>query len=192
MGLDGELLRISASVSDPLVGQIRYQWWQDQLEALIASPYETLPGDADLLKLVYIQDGLTADQIAGLISAREDGHLDTGLLAKGHAELLSLLARKEDASAHAELIEHLASIYALTDGKGIPVGLGSNLTQAAQKLERLSDTFWPLVSAFSLAPDWLSGRQRSALIKRWNILTMFLAGEDALAKRLLQLADQAG
>tara|TARA_B100000678_G_scaffold150315_2_gene125331 strand:- start:34186 stop:34896 length:711 start_codon:yes stop_codon:yes gene_type:complete len=192
LGLDGELLRIMASVSDPLVGQIRYQWWQDQLEALIANPDETLPGDADLLKLVFRQSGLTQDQIADLISAREDGHLDTGVLAKGHAVLLSLLAGQENETVHAELIEQLAKVYSLTDGKGIPEGLESNLTQAAHNLHRLSDKFWPLVSAFALAPDWLSGRQRSAVMKRWKILRMFLAGEDSLAKRFLQMADQAG
>lgn len=111
----------------------------------------------------------TLSRLIDLISAREDGHLDTGVLAKGHAVLLSLLAGQENETVHAELIEQLAKVYSLTDGKGIPEGLESNLTQAAHNLHRLSDKFWPLVSAFALAPDWLSGRQRSAVMKRWKI-----------------------
>lgn len=65
----GELLRVHDIVSDPMVGQIRLQWWHDTLQRLARGDKSGHPV-ADALGRAMRRHGLPAELLEALIEAR--------------------------------------------------------------------------------------------------------------------------
>ncbi|MCB1520890.1 MAG: squalene/phytoene synthase family protein [Hyphomicrobiaceae bacterium] len=66
---EGELARIPASVTEPMMGEIRLQWWRDQIEDMAPGRVSGHPV-ADALVDVVSRHGLSRDQIQASIDAR--------------------------------------------------------------------------------------------------------------------------
>jgi 15-cis-phytoene synthase len=99
---DAELARIPATVSEPMLGEIRLQWWRDALAPLLTDAGRTTPSLArtghpladefvELARARKLPGGL----IHGLIDARSTDLSDTPLRDEG--ELLSHLAKTDGA-----------------------------------------------------------------------------------------------
>jgi phytoene synthase len=65
----GELARIPALVSEPMMGEIRLQWWRDALDTLRAGDVTGNPV-ADALGRAIVRHALPAELLQGLIEAR--------------------------------------------------------------------------------------------------------------------------
>lgn len=95
----GEMRKISATVSDPVIAQIRFQWWRDALaaEAATGNPL------ADGLAAVVKQRGIASDLLQSIIDDEEEIKLASEL----QTERLTARTRRETAAF--EAVEHLTT-----------------------------------------------------------------------------------
>lgn len=193
---DAELARIPAAVSEPLIGEIRLQWWRDALASLLTDAGRSEHADgaatghpiADALLLLARRRRLPAGLIHGLIDARSTELSDAPLrditelrsyLDKTDAALASLIAcilaagtpaagRREEINAH-------------TRAAGRAVGLTRlcrrllSLQPQAEMLVPLS--LWPIEDRHAHAGDA-------------GTLERFAAGRNRAAGLLLDLVDE--
>lgn len=192
LALDGELLRISQAVTEPTMGQIRFQWWIDQLDAYRNDSDVRLVGDAFLIRMA-MRDASDPvfDAMSELMDRREIFFLKEIGPAKSHTALFKLLNAMASGSEH--YVDRLsalqASLYAVLDGESIEP---DRVTELANMLADTPEKCWPILCVFALTGDWARGERRSAFRRRWRILQSFLSGEDKLAKRLRALASSPG
>ena len=66
----GDTARIAATASEPLIGEIRLQWWRDVLEPGPAEGEATGNPVADALREAIARHGLPAEPFAKLLDAR--------------------------------------------------------------------------------------------------------------------------
>ncbi|MAK61830.1 MAG: hypothetical protein CMK09_12695 [Ponticaulis sp.] len=192
LALDGELLRIASMVTEPAIGQIRYQWWLDQLDRVEQSPEAELPGDAFLLSLICLPDekGGLIRHVRALIDAREGVFLSELDKAAGHERLFHvLLSVVKPEFSSGDLSHQLGSLYSLTDGASAS---SETLKALAEDLAHLPEDIWPIVCVFALIPEWARQRQTSPIRKRWIIWKSFVSGEKSLGKKLVRLARNWG
>lgn len=194
LGFDGELLRIAASVSEPMIGQIRYQWWSDQLETLAVTPPDQLQSEAMLLKPFLDRNTKSLSAVLDqLVASREQAFLNlkNGTIAFDHGKLFSALliglGEKDFARSHGDT---LGALYAFTDVKEHHHASTDQLREFAEVVVSCPERVWPLLSIFNLLPDWLSRKPTTGLAKRWKVWTGFIAGEARLQQKVLALADR--
>ncbi|MBC7103419.1 MAG: squalene/phytoene synthase family protein [Parvibaculum sp.] len=117
-----EIARVAETVSEPMMGHIRLQWWRETLEGL---PRGETRGHAAAIAL-HEADVFSPDSLSGLVDARERdlsedvfedmGQLETYAEATSSA-LMHLAAGAldaEKAEAAGEAIRHAGIAYALT------------------------------------------------------------------------------
>lgn len=117
-----EIARVAETVSEPMMGHIRLQWWRETLEGL---PRGETRGHAAAVAL-HEADAFATGALAGLADARErdlseDVFEDMGAL-EAYAEATSTSVMRlaaqaidaEKAEAAAEAIRHAGIAYALT------------------------------------------------------------------------------
>ena len=179
---DAELARIPATVTDPLIGEIRLQWWRDALAPLLRSAlggtrqrppagHRTGHPVADDLFEVVDRRRLSAGLLHGMIDARSTELSDAPLadeaqlmayIAKTDAALLQLTARVLDGNDPPASLD-----TGMTDAAGRTIGLvrlARRLLLHAKGAEILvPSTLWPLADrAGNGPPTGLSARQRAA------------------------------
>ena len=192
LALDGELLRISQAVTEPTMGQIRFQWWIDQLEAYRNDTNVRLVGDAFLIRMAMRDaSDVVFDAMSELMDRREQFFLKEIGPAESHTALFELLNVIATDSEHDtdQLSALQASLYAVLDGEKVEP---DRVTEFADMLADTPESCWPILCVFALTGDWARGERRSAFRRRWRVLQSFLAGEDKLAKRLRTLASSIG
>lgn len=192
LALDGELLRISQAVTEPTMGQIRFQWWIDQLDAYRNDNNVRLVGDAFLIRMAMRDTSdLVFDAISELMDRREMFFLKEIGLAESHTalfKLLNVIATGSECDAD-RLSALQASLYAVLDGEALEP---DRVKELADMLADTPEKVWPILCVFALTGDWVHGERRSAFARRWRILQSFLSGEQKLAKRLRALASSLG
>lgn len=163
---DAEMARIPLSVSEPLMGEIRLQWWRDALSPLLtdagrapSSPTRIGHPLADAIVALTHRARLPAGLIHGLIDARSTDLDDTPL--RDNAELWSYIA-KTDAAVLALAARVLASAAPLNfDGIVAAAGRAIGLTRVGRRLsggDRNAEmlvplTIWPLDDRHTHAGD---------------------------------------
>lgn len=190
LAIDSELLRIASVVTEPTMGQIRYQWWLDQLESYRAHNTASLAGDSFLIALTLGDDAeVLAPLLEKLIESREALFLSENSHSESHQPLFELLntISAEFHDVDSGLSDLQAKLYAVLDSSEIDA---QDVRAMAEAVLRAPEACWPVLSTFVLLPDWLKGRQRSPLGRRWKVLSCFLKGEKPLARDLLSLSDK--
>lgn len=189
LALDGELLRISSAVTEPTMGQIRFQWWMDQLDGYDADRSKVLGGDAFLIALAFDDaDANLFEMARQWMESREKqflGEIGPRAGSEPLFRLLNGLVGKEGSAT--ELSLYQASVYSLLDGEELT---SDALIGLANALDGIKDEYWPIASVFATTGDWVQGKIRSPLGRRLLVLKSFLQGEAALANRLCKLASE--
>lgn len=125
----GEIARIPAYVNDPMMGEIRLQWWRDVIQAPSDSPPSGHP-IADALRAAVDRHGLPHNLLIGFIDAQAFG-LDDGPLADDQM-LGAQLAKTEGALFELALRilgRHDETARALASAAGRAYGLARLLVE---------------------------------------------------------------
>ncbi|MGE8943511.1 phytoene/squalene synthase family protein [Leptospira interrogans] len=125
----GEIARIPAYVHEPMMGEIRLQWWRDAILAPSDSPPSGHP-IADALRAAIDRHGLPQNLLIGFIDAQAFG-LDDGPIADGHM-LMTQLAKTEGALFELALMvlgRHDATARAAALAAGRAYGLARLLVE---------------------------------------------------------------
>lgn len=123
---NAELDHIPAVVSEPMVGQIRLQWWRDAID--LASP-DTKTGNpiADALSASIAEHGLSKERLIGMIDARIPE-----ILGEPPADIQALRASLRESSG---AVFELAA--AMLGGKGELIGKAAEQAGLAYGLTRI-------------------------------------------------------
>jgi len=120
---NGEIARVRESVSEPMLGQIRLQWWRESIDEIYAGRarrHEVVEPLAEAIR----SHGFTRDYFDRLIDARErdldDAPPDDLAAFEAYAEesaaplvSLALEAVGDDAAGLADLARHIGTAWAL-------------------------------------------------------------------------------
>lgn len=190
LGVSGELLTIPLQVSEPSLGQIRFQWWRDLCSDRSGSGFARFPGSAVMLSPL-LGAGHSAFVIQ-LINACEDAFLDGSGYYAAHSAMMRLLWRIVGDPENDGLMNSLGHLYAIPDKSGAERadGVVASLKSVADYLDQPAGDDWSLICAFTLITDWVSDCRASPIERRWRIWRSFLAGEKALARQCAKLAEE--
>ena len=86
----GEIARIPALVSEPMMGEIRLQWWREALDTLRAGRITGNPV-ADALGRAIVRHALPDDLLRGLIDARAQEFSPEHLRERGLSEYIDAI-----------------------------------------------------------------------------------------------------
>ncbi|MEM9054186.1 MAG: squalene/phytoene synthase family protein [Pseudomonadota bacterium] len=163
-----ELARVRVAVSDPTMGQIRFQWWRDALEELAKGE----PRQHDVVLALELQIAGGAYEIAALqelVVQHETAFLaqDRGLEPEA---MLAAIAARVLVPMHScgELIRSIAPAWAQLR-RGETVEIGVVVTSIPANLR-------PALAHFRLRRAWSAGRQPGRMGKRASILLAMLTG----------------
>jgi 15-cis-phytoene synthase len=163
---DAEMARIPRSVNEPMMGEIRLQWWRDALSPLLTDTGRALTSPtrighplADAVVALTHRTRLPAGLIHGLIDARSIDLDDTPLrddaelwsyIAKTDAAVLALAARVLEPALQPRLDD-----IAATAGRAIGLTrVGRRLSGGDRNAEMLVPlTIWPLDDRHTHAGD---------------------------------------
>ncbi len=148
VALNLELARIPATVSEPLLGEIRLQWWADALEAVFAGER---PSGSEIVEALAAAPPPDATPLREMVEARrlalEPGALDEaglerflagtgGALMKAEVQALGGDARAAEAAALAGWAEGagrlIAALPAMLAEGGGPLATGADLEGVRQ------------------------------------------------------------
>ena len=147
----GDTARIAATASEPLIGEIRLQWWRDVLRPGPAEGEATGNPVADALREAIARHALPAEPFAKLLDAR------------------SCVLNPEFGMSGAALDQHLDE----TEGAAFRIAaciLGVPPGEAADKLVFAAGQSYGRVQLLRTVPLMLEARQRSArahLVNDW-------------------------
>ncbi len=184
--LDGEFYRIVDTVQEPMVAQIRLQWWRDEIEKMQngADSQATLPAEA--LDLLLSQSAENRKWVERLIDAYDDGLSGAG---QRHAQTLFAVmlagTGKHDDQIRS-VAERAGQVFRSSNAGSLAK---DDVLAFACMLSETPDGFWPWLSLFTFLPDWHHSRKPSSLTRRWRLFSAFLGGERKLATRLRSFAD---
>ena len=179
-------MRISTTVTEPMIGQIRFQWWLDQIERADADPTGEFPGESFLVLMLNGAD-VSPDRLKEHVEIREMEFLsertEAQLYQSLYQTLFSIIAKDADGD---KLSEALGELYSARSGGCFREKALKRLIEA---LQDLPDKFWPLVCVFTLLPKWAKQERISAISQRWQIWKSFISGEASLSGKLRKLLD---
>lgn len=163
-----ELARVRVSVTDPTMGQIRFQWWRDALGELAGG--KPRQHDVVLALATELSDAhVNADALNRIIDQFEAAFLDNDrsqepedLLA---AAAVEICAPGQDVL---ELIQRIALEWAA-------LRRGETVSDPAMR-ERVSSTLRPALAHFRLRHVWRRGTHMGKLQMRLSILMAVLTG----------------
>ena len=169
--LDGEFHRIFQNVSEPMIAHIRFQWWRDETERLIAGgdPHETDPSQC-LYELVY-QDGNERDFLHNHLAVYDD-LVDQSGNRHPHSLFTWLVGGRDSSFANAAGDAFLS----LNTGKNWDQPLGTLQTQ----IEQVRENEWPWACLFSI--------QKNRQLSRFRYVMNYVLGKRALARNLGSLS----
>ncbi len=181
LGLDGEFHRIATTISEPMVAQIRLQWWRDEIENILAGK-ETQQTDAALsLEGLVLDHKLAPQRILDLINAYDDVIAGDEPDYGGALFRLLMDGPENEETGCASLLGR----YFQTANAGAPDR--QSLEGLMQCLQDKHDTRWPWLCLLEFAADWQSKAEAHALVRRWRYWKAFLGGEKRLLKKLERL-----
>ncbi len=191
-GFGVEVARISTLVSEPMIGEIRLQWWNDTLAAIAEKQSVDHPV-AQAFSVTVHKFGLPVEHLQNIVGAwRNDLYADQfpsvsaleGFVAETEAALMqfaaiildrSLAAGASGLVGPAGTAFGLARILARGDAKFIPPGESVEslrhlalLRLAEARREPLPKTLLPAVLPAALTELYLKGRP-SALRCQWTL-----------------------
>ncbi|HYG25544.1 MAG TPA: squalene/phytoene synthase family protein [Caulobacteraceae bacterium] len=196
--LNHELARVSSSVREPLMGEIRLTWWREAFEEIIAGkpprkhPVVEAAAASDFR--IEALEALPEGRFPELDSEPFD---DDGVLAylDGTAgAVMALAARRLDDDAHFEQVRGAARAFGLAGlwrGKqagrksrlppdwtaaDIRARVAAELTAARGELRTLPVAAFPAVAYAALARPYARGRQPGGLSKRLRLTLAVLRG----------------
>lgn len=195
--LNVELSRVAATVSDPMMGEIRLTWWREAFEHIAAGkpprrhPVVEALGGFDPMALEVLPEGRFADLDA------EPFADDAALLAyvDGTAgAVMALAARRLDAKARFQEVRGAARAFGLAGlwrakqaghrsrlpekwTKGdIRARVAAELTAARAEVKHLPVAAFPAVAYAALAKPYSRGANPGGLRKRIRMTTAVLRG----------------
>lgn len=185
--LDGEFYRIVTSVNEEMIGQIRLQWWRDEIERLKAgeAPQKSMAGEA--LGYLLKENADDAAHVLRLLDAYDD-HL--GKQETRYAENLfgALMDDRPRGGGSSPVSIVCGRVFQLANQKVSGEPLTDAVNELADRTSSLDDEEWAWVSLFDLLPFWLEKKNPAPIAKRWRIWRSFLAGEKRLQSRLRRWA----
>lgn len=140
---DAEVSGIAAKVTEPGIGEIRLQWWRDELDTVYGGDCDDHPIASELQKIVRKHD-LPKHLFAKLIDAHQfDIYREPMVTLDGlMAYQLATAAAITDLVARVLIGHDALEVQALTDKAGIARGLGKMIQSLPQQVA-LKQCFLP-------------------------------------------------
>ena len=185
--LDGEFYKVATTASEGMIGQIRLQWWRDEIDRLKeeGAPQGSLAGQA--LSGLLARNPADGLHVHNLINAYDD-YLSGANTAYAPQLFSALMDAGVEGEAHDKTsLAWMAGDVFQNANSARPDA--DRVKQLANRLDKLSDKDWAFLCLFELLPDWTSKKGGHALQRRWRIWRAFLGGEERLAKRLRRFAE---
>jgi phytoene synthase len=196
--LNYELARVPASVSDPMMGEIRLTWWREAFEHVATGQpprqhpvIEAVTAGFEAMALEVLPEGRFADLDAQPFA---DDAAVLAYLDGTAGALMALAARRLDPSVQFQQVRGaarafgLAGLWRTTQAGGrsrlppewtkadIRARVAAELTAAGGELKRLPVAAFPAVAYAALARPYSRGRSPGALGKRVRLTLAVLRG----------------